>query len=104
MAFPCVHLIVGVFSDDTLQQNEFMHTRPEIERAEIIRHCRWVDEVITNAPWELTLCFLQDRAIDFVALDEGTSVDPSYHKVRVRAYDELQKHGTVPISRRNGPT
>ncbi|KAF9563980.1 cholinephosphate cytidylyltransferase [Agrocybe pediades] len=100
MAFPSVHLIVGVFSDETLQQNDYMSTRPGVERAEIMRHCRWVDEVIKDAPWELTCRFLKDRAIDFVALDEGTSVDPSCHKARVRAYDELQKHGKVIKTRR----
>lgn len=66
-----------------------------MERAELVRHCRWTDEVIKDAPWELTMEFLDERAIDFVAVEEGASVDPSYDKVRVRAYDELKKHGNL---------
>ncbi|KAJ3514986.1 hypothetical protein NLJ89_g2043 [Agrocybe chaxingu] len=100
LAFPCVHLIVGVFSDDTLRQYNATTTWPEVERLEIVRHCRWVDEVNKDAPWELTPKFLEGKGIDFVAIDEGTSVDPSCDKIRVRGYDELKKHGKIIKTRR----
>ena len=54
-----------------------------------------MNEVIKDAPWEVTLQFLKDRRINFVAIDEGTSVDPACDKARVKAYDELKKHGAV---------
>jgi len=66
-----------------------------VERIEFVRHCRWVNEVIKDAPWEVTLQFLKDRRINFVAIDEGTSVDPACDKARIKAYDELKKHGAV---------
>ncbi|KDR80538.1 hypothetical protein GALMADRAFT_240841 [Galerina marginata CBS 339.88] len=100
LAFPYVHLIVGVFSDDTLQQSDHVSSRPGVERAELVRHCRWTDEVLQDAPWEVTLQFLKDKAIDFVAIDEGTSIDPSCDKARVMAYDELRKHGKIVKTRR----
>lgn len=93
LAFPFVQLIVGVFSDDTLQQNSCSPAYPEVERAELVRHCRWVDQVIKDAPWELNIDFLHQRRIDFVAIDEGTSVDPTCDKARLRGYDVLKKHG-----------
>jgi glycerol-3-phosphate cytidylyltransferase-like family protein len=95
LAFPSVYLIVGVFSDDVLQQNNSKTTWPDVERIELVRHCRWVNEVIKDAPWEVTLQFLKDRRINFVAIDEGTSVDPACDKARIKAYDELKKHGAV---------
>lgn len=94
LSFPHVHLVVGVFSDKTLQQYECLPPQPEVERIELIRHCRWTDEVLEDAPWELSLQFLKDRAIDFVAIDEGASIDPSIHKARVVAFDELKRQGT----------
>lgn len=95
LAFSFVHLIVGVFSDEVLLQNGCTFIWPEIERLELVRHCRWVNEVTKDAPWELTLQFIQEKGIDFVAVDEGSSVDPNYDKVRVRGYDELKKHGIL---------
>uniref|UniRef100_A0A8H7XTB3 choline-phosphate cytidylyltransferase n=1 Tax=Psilocybe cubensis TaxID=181762 RepID=A0A8H7XTB3_PSICU len=94
LAFPSVHLMVGVFSDQALQMHNHSSNRPEIERAELVRHCRWIDEVVKDAPWELTPKFLTDKSIDFVAIDEGTSIDPNCDKARVLAYDELKKHGS----------
>ncbi|KAF9531786.1 hypothetical protein CPB83DRAFT_808913 [Crepidotus variabilis] len=100
LAFPYVHLIVGVFSDDTLHQNNCASTYPEVERAELVRHCRWVDEVIKDAPWAVNIDFLNQRRIDFVAIDEGSSVDPTCDKARLRGYDELKKRGKIIKTRR----
>ena len=39
-------------------------------RCESIRHCRWADEVIPEAPWVITPEFLEKYKIDYVAHDE----------------------------------
>ena len=39
------------------------------ERCECVRHCKWVDEVVEDAPWVITEDFLVQYAIDFVAHD-----------------------------------
>ena len=41
----------------------------QVERAECIRHCRWVDEVLTDAPWVITSDFIERHQIDYVAHD-----------------------------------
>ena len=38
-------------------------------RCESVRHCRWVDSVLPDAPWVLTDAYLQLHSIDFVAHD-----------------------------------
>ena len=93
LAFPSVHLVVGVFSDAQLVQYGYPPTLPELERLEMVRHCRWVDEVITDVPWEVSEAFLSQRRIDYIAIDEGTSVDPNCDKARVKGYDEIKRLG-----------
>ena len=40
------------------------------DRCENIRHCKWADEVIPEAPWIITPEFLEKHKIDYVAHDE----------------------------------
>lgn len=39
-------------------------------RYESLRHCRWVDEVVPDAPWVVTKEFLDKHRIDFVCHDD----------------------------------
>jgi choline-phosphate cytidylyltransferase len=40
------------------------------ERKESVYHCKWVDEVIMPCPWVITLDFLNDNNINYVAHDD----------------------------------
>lgn len=42
----------------------------EKERCDILKHCRWVDEIICPCPWIITLDFLKENNIDYVAHDD----------------------------------
>ena len=42
----------------------------ENERVDILRHCKWVDEIICPCPWIITLDFVNEHNIDFVAHDD----------------------------------
>jgi glycerol-3-phosphate cytidylyltransferase-like family protein len=53
-----------------------------------------VDEVIPDAPWMLEKDQLVQWRINYVAFDEGTSVDPAFDKTRLKAYDALKSMGT----------
>ncbi|CAH9142802.1 unnamed protein product [Cuscuta epithymum] len=49
----------------------------EDERYESLRHCKWVDEVIPDAPWVINQEFLDKHRIDFVAHDALPYADAS---------------------------
>lgn len=87
LAFPNVQLAVGVFPDGTCERYGHKVRIPHVERCELVRHCRWVDEVVEDAPWRIDDAFLSANRIDYVAIDEGASVDPAYDKERVKGYD-----------------
>jgi glycerol-3-phosphate cytidylyltransferase-like family protein len=60
---------VGVCNDADTLRYKGKTVMTEGERYEALRHCKWVDEVVTDAPWVITEPFLDAHGIDYVAHD-----------------------------------
>lgn len=87
---------ISVCSDRMLHKNKGRTVLTEEERYNAVQHCRYVDEVLRDAPWSYTDEFLTENKIDFVAHDdipyaaEGTD----------DTYGELKKRGMFVATQR----
>ncbi|KAG6867465.1 hypothetical protein C0993_002487 [Termitomyces sp. T159_Od127] len=70
LSFPTVYLLVGVNSDELVRRHKAQGVMTHAERLEAARHCRWVDEIVADAPWVIDEAFIQKYEIDYVAHDE----------------------------------
>jgi glycerol-3-phosphate cytidylyltransferase-like family protein len=76
-----VYLLVGVSSDEQVKQHKFKCVLDHVERCEAVRHCRWVDEVIPDAPWVIDPTFLAKYNIDYVAHDDEPYLSAGHEDV-----------------------
>jgi cytidyltransferase-like protein len=68
--FKHTYLIVGVSGDEETIEKKGKIVMNEDERSEILKHCKWVDEVITPCPWVIGVDFLRENNIHYVAHDD----------------------------------
>ncbi|KIK54661.1 hypothetical protein GYMLUDRAFT_48581 [Collybiopsis luxurians FD-317 M1] len=98
LSFPSVYLLVGVCSDELVSTHKARAIMSHAERLEAVRHCRWVDQVVPEAPWIVTPDFLERYQIDYIAHDE----DP--YKAEGLGHDdvyaEIKKAGKFLPTRR----
>ncbi|KAF2662232.1 choline-phosphate cytidylyltransferase B [Lophiostoma macrostomum CBS 122681] len=71
-AFPDTYLIVGVTGDKETHRRKGLTVLSAKERAESVRHCKWVDEVVEDCPWIVGHApeFIEKHKIDYVAHDD----------------------------------
>lgn len=69
-AFPDTYLLVGVTGDAETHKRKGLTVLTGAQRAETVRHCKWVDDVLPSCPWIVTKEFLEEHKIDYVAHDD----------------------------------
>ena len=67
--FPYVHLIIGVCSDYDAKNAKGKPVFTAEERAEMVRNCKWVDEVIVNCKLPFNLEDLDKLGCKYIAHD-----------------------------------
>ncbi len=65
-SFTHVHLIVGVCDDELTHAKKGKTVMNASERAESLRHCKWVDEVVGHAPWTVDQDFLDEHRVSIL--------------------------------------
>ncbi|KAK8805684.1 hypothetical protein WA158_002340 [Blastocystis sp. Blastoise] len=84
--FPNVYLLVGCCNDEITHKLKGMTVMTDKERYESLRHCKWVDEIIEDAPWYPDVAFLNKHNIDFICHDAlpyaGDGVDDVYKSIK----------------------
>ena len=60
---------MGVSGDEETIEKKGKLVMNESERTEILKHCRWVDQVICPCPWIIDMEFLKKNNIHYVAHD-----------------------------------
>lgn len=75
--FPNTYLLIGCCNDEITHRYKGKTVMTEAERYESLRHCKWVDEVIPDAPWVINQEFIDKHKIDYVAHDALPYADAS---------------------------
>lgn len=98
LAYPNVYLLVGCCNDTLTHELKGRTVMTEEERYESLRHCKWVDTVVEDAPWVLSDEFLDSHKIDFVCHDalpygdtSGESGDDGDVYARIKAMGKFHE-------------
>ena len=65
-------IVAGIAREDDCLKYKRQPIMTQDERARSVRACKYVDEVIENAPWVITQEFLDAHKLDFVCHDEAS--------------------------------
>jgi cytidyltransferase-like protein len=68
-------LVVGVLSDEVVTAYKRRPIMTMVERVAVIEACRYVDEVIPDAPYRLTQGFLDDHNLALVVHGDDVGAD-----------------------------
>ena len=64
-------MLAGVNSDEQCEEHKSRTVMTHAERCEAVRHCRWVDEVVPDAPWVIDQAFLDKVCSAFIGVSSS---------------------------------
>ena len=79
------YLLVGIHSDEALESYKREHILTMQERVASVTGCRWVDEVIPNAPLAIDVDWIEKHDIHIVAHGDDSSQEDQarYYKIPI---------------------
>jgi ethanolamine-phosphate cytidylyltransferase len=72
-------LVVGVHSDEEISRNKGPPVMNEQERYALARSCKWIDEVVENAPYSPTIELLDSLNCKYAAHGDDLSINENGH-------------------------
>ena len=90
------YLLVGICDDDFVEAHKRKAILTMEERVMSVAGCRWVDEVIPNAPWKFDPAWIEKYSIDLVVHGDDYSQEQQeyYYKVPI----EMRIFRVVPYT------
>ncbi|EER04068.1 Ethanolamine-phosphate cytidylyltransferase, putative, partial [Perkinsus marinus ATCC 50983] len=92
----CDILVVGIHSDSVITDNKAPPVMKQEERYELLKHIKWIDEILYDVPYAPSLATLERARADFCVHGDDMPVDSSGRG----AYDELRDAGKLRIVKR----
>jgi ethanolamine-phosphate cytidylyltransferase len=92
----CDVLVVGVHGDDEIERNKALPVMNQDERYSLLRHVRWIDEIVYDVPYSPALATLDLARADFCIHGDDMPVNTD----GVGAYDTMRDAGKLRIIKR----
>jgi len=90
-------LVVGINSDAEVEMSKGVSPiYTQQERTELVRGCKWVDEVVEGTPYSVSSAFLKEMKCDFVAHGDDLTQDANGQDT----YSEPAAEGKLKVFRR----
>ena len=77
------HLLVGIHSDEAVRANKRDPILSMEERVASVAGCRYVDEVVPDAPWVMDAAWIEEHKIDLVVHGDDYSQEQLEHMFSV---------------------
>eukprot|EP00927_Polykrikos_kofoidii_P059744 TRINITY_DN5487_c0_g3_i1.p1 TRINITY_DN5487_c0_g3~~TRINITY_DN5487_c0_g3_i1.p1 ORF type:complete len:467 (-),score=79.92 TRINITY_DN5487_c0_g3_i1:176-1510(-) len=92
----CDVLVVGVHSDDEIATNKALPVMKQSERYALLKHIKWIDEILHDVPYSPQLATLDRARASFCVHGDDMPVNAE----GFCAYDEMRDAGKLRIIRR----
>lgn len=92
----CETLVVGVISDEAIFQNKGPFIMPLWERIELVKACKWVDEIVEGVDYNPTIALIDKINCSHVGHGDDIAKDGSGQD----SYYEIKKAGRIKTFKR----
>jgi len=92
----CDHLVVGIHSDQVIEENKALPVMNQEERYELLSHVKWCDEILPDVPYSPSLETLALARADFAVHGDDLPVSAD----GIGTYDTMKEAGKLRVIKR----